>query len=267
VIAHAPTRREAAAKLARALQATRIQGITHNRDFLVATLRSEAFGAGDTTTDFIERVQPAARREPSRAELDFVAIGCALFARARRRAQARVQASVPGGFRNSSMPPQQLRYQAAGQTLSVSYRALRDGSCQSSVDGRDANARVLHHDDAGIDLAIDGRRGRLAITALGERWLVHGAPGDLELVELPRHPQPERAGLHGALVAPMPGKVLAVAVVDGDVVTAGQLLLVLEAMKMEHRITAPSDGRIESMKVSVGEQVANGAPLVEFDAT
>ena len=95
VIAHAPTRREAAAKLARALQATRLQGLQHNRDFLVATLRTPAFLAGDTCTDFIERVQPAAQRQPSEAELQAAAIACALWSRAQRRSVAKVQGGIP----------------------------------------------------------------------------------------------------------------------------------------------------------------------------
>ncbi|MFN0182480.1 MAG: acetyl/propionyl/methylcrotonyl-CoA carboxylase subunit alpha [Aquabacterium sp.] len=266
VIAHAPTRREAAAKLARALQATRIQGITHNRDFLVATLRADAFLAGDTATDFIERVQPAAQRVPTTAERDQAAIACALFARAARRRHARVQATVPGGFRNSLMPPELVRYQVAGQTTVLSYRSRRDGLLAMDVDGRASQVQVMACDDRGIDLVIDGQRGHLAVTAQGDRWLVHGAQGDLDLLELPRHPQPERSGQRGGLVAPMPGKVLSVAVADGDTVTAGQLLLVLEAMKMEHRITAPADGIVKAMKIAVGDQVANGALLVAFEA-
>ena len=66
-------------------------------------------------------------------------------------------------------------------------------------------------------------------------------------------------------MAPMPGKVLSVAVADGAQVEAGQLLLILEAMKMEHRITAPTAGTVKAMKVKEGDQVANGAMLVMID--
>src|SRR5205085_11707682 len=74
IIVKAPTRREAAAKLARALEATRIQGVTHNRDVLVATLRTPEFLAGDTATDFIERVKPLATRPVEPIELHAAAI-------------------------------------------------------------------------------------------------------------------------------------------------------------------------------------------------
>jgi len=268
VIAHAPTRREAAAKLARALQSTRLQGLRHNRDFLVATLRTPAFLAGDTCTDFIERVQPAAQRQPSDAELGCAAIACALWSRAQRRAAARLQNGIPGGFRNSVMPPEAVSYQANGhdtQTLALAYRLRRDGRFDITLAQRSAVAELLACDAETIDLLIDDQRWRHRVTALGDRRLVHGPGGDLELLELPRHPLPERAGLAGGLVAPMPGKVLSVAVSDGETVVAGQLLLVLEAMKMEHRITAPADGVVQSLKIAAGDQVANGALLVAFE--
>lgn len=81
VIVHAPTRREASARLARALAQTRLQGLRNNRDFLVATLRHPAFIAGDTTTDFIERVEPARTRELSEGEIADAIIAATLLAR------------------------------------------------------------------------------------------------------------------------------------------------------------------------------------------
>ena len=280
VIAHGPTRREAAARLARALEQTRIQGITHNRDFLVATLRSDAFLAGDTTTDFIARVAPATQREPGQVEAGAVVIGAALQARAMRRERARVLQTLPGGFRNSVMPPEQVRYRLGEETLTVRYRALRDGTFSVTLDGQGGagvgsgpatptpRAVRVHATAAdGIELAIDGHRHGLKITVVGDRCLVHGADGDIELVELPRHPLPERARSRGGLVAPMPGKVLSIAIQEGARVEAGQLLLILEAMKMEHRITAPVAGVVQALRVQEGEQVANGALLVRIEPT
>src|SRR5262249_32281379 len=116
IIAAAPTRREAAAKLARALEQTRIQGIGTNRDFLVATLRSPEFLAGDTTTDFLERVRPAAERSVGPAERDAALIAAALADRRTRRAAATVQRTIPGGFRNSVMPPETVSWIFDGET-------------------------------------------------------------------------------------------------------------------------------------------------------
>jgi propionyl-CoA carboxylase alpha chain len=265
IIAKAPTRREAAAKLARALEATRIQGITHNRDFLVATLRTTEFLAGDTSTDFIERVKPQAVRAVDASELQAAAISAALHGRWRRRRDARVMATIPGGYRNSVMPPETVAYTVGDQKLEVSYRLNRDGSFAFDIGGRPSRVVERGVSERGIDLEIDGRRSALDVTAVGDHCYVHGPSGDLDLVELPRFPRADRAGSHGGLAAPMPGKVLSVMVKEGQSVERGQLLLVLEAMKMEHRIDAPWAGTVKTLNVAEGDQVANGAMLVVLE--
>lgn len=265
IIAHAPTRREAAAKLTRALEATRIQGIAHNRDFLVATLRTPEFLRGETTTDFIQRVQPQATRVVDQTELDAAAIAAALHDRWQRRAGARVMKTIPGGFRNSVMPPQQVAYSFGGERLNVSYSLNRDGSFAVEVNERACRVIKRSATAHGIDLEIDGRRAALAVMAAAAMRFIHGPAGDIELEELPRFPAAERAEQHGGLKAPMPGKVMSVMVAEGDAVERGQLLLVLEAMKMEHRIDAPWAGTIKALNVVEGEQVANGAMLVVME--
>jgi propionyl-CoA carboxylase alpha chain len=269
VIVHAPTRREAAARLARVLEATRLQGITHNRDFLVATLRSPAFLAGDTTTDFIARVAPTPMRVHSTDEHTMASVAAALHASLMRHTQSKVLGKVPAGWRNSKMPPQRVSYQLPGREsktrFDVAYRAQRDGSVSVQVNGQDHMSRVYRCDAQGIELDLDSRRFRVSVTRVGDRCLLHGPFGDLELVELPRFARAGRAQFSGGLQAPMPGRVLSIAVREGQQVERGQLLLILEAMKMEHRITAPADGSVKSVKVSEGEQVANGAVLVMLE--
>ncbi|MCZ6863916.1 MAG: ATP-grasp domain-containing protein [Alphaproteobacteria bacterium] len=97
VIVHAPTRQEAALRLARVLETTRIQGMETNRDFLVATLRTPAFLAGDTTTDFVERVDPERRRAIARDELVAGGIAVAMVAQGRQRDGAEVLTTIPSG--------------------------------------------------------------------------------------------------------------------------------------------------------------------------
>ena len=265
VIVKAPTRREAASRLARVLETTRLQGITHNRDFLVSVLRSPEFLRGDTSTDFIERVAPARERSFSDEDLALAATAAALQARALRRASAKVLASVTAGFRNSVMPPERVDYLVGERKLKLEYRAQRDGSLVVSVDGSARRTRVLRSSGADIDLEVDGRRSALAITSVAARRLVHGEFGDVELIELPRFAVAGPAQAGGALKAPMPGRVLAISVAPGESVVRGQLLMVLEAMKMEHRITAPADGIVQAIRVAEGEQVANGALLAVLD--
>ena len=266
VIAHAPTRREAAAKLARALEQTALQGLRHNRDFLVATLREPAFLAGDTTTDFIERIDPPRRRALDAQSLADAAIAATMAAQAARRAAATVLGAFRSGWRNSVMPPERTSFQHGEEEIAVSYRSQRDGTFEVAL-GDEAARRVavLGQVDDRFDLEIDGRRLQLAVMARGERWLIHGTDFDVELAELPRLPVPGLLEIKGGLTAPMPGNVLATHVQEGDAVREGQLLLILEAMKMQHRITAPFDGAVKELHVGEGDQVDNGALLVMLE--
>ncbi len=266
VIVKAGNRREAARRLARVLENTRLQGITNNRDFLVATLRSPEFIAGDTTTDFIERVQPNRTRAIAQQDRHHGVMAAAIQAQARRRSEARVLGSIASGWRNSIMPPERVSYAVGSETIDLAYRAQRDGNFQVSIGKDDYAVSVIAIDEDEVDLEIDGRRVQLMVTAEGDRRLVHGPSGGVELVELPRFPDRSKADFTGGLVAPMPGNVTATHVEEGAEVELGQLLLILEAMKMEHRITAPIAGTVTQMRVSVGDQVDNGELLVVLDA-
>lgn len=266
VIVHAQSRAEAARRLARVLENTRLQGITNNRDFLVATLRTPAFMAGDTTTDFIERIKPDRTRGVDPLALHHGAIAAAIHAQAGRRAGARVLGSIASGWRNSIMPPERVGFRHGDGELAVSYRAQRDGSFTAAVDEHDYSVTVQAINPDSVDLEINGRRVNLLVTRDGDLWLLHGAGGGMELRELPRFPASAQAEFTGGLVAPMPGNVTATHVEEGAVVELGQLLLILEAMKMEHRITAPVAGTIKQMRVSVGDQVDNGELLVVLEA-
>ncbi len=266
VIAHAPTRREAAAKLARALEQTALQGLRHNRDFLVATLREPAFLAGDTTTDFIERIDPPRRRELDAQSLSDAVIAATMAAQAAHRANAKVLAAFRSGWRNSMMPPERTKFRHGDDEIAVSYRSQRDGTFKVTLDEDEPHTVAVFGVEGGqVDLEIDGRRLQLAIAGTEDRWLVHGTDFDVELTELPRLPPPGLLEIKGGLTAPMPGNVLATHVQQGEEVREGQLLLILEAMKMQHRIVAPFDGSVKELHVGEGDQVDNGALLVMLE--
>jgi propionyl-CoA carboxylase alpha chain len=139
--------------------------------------------------------------------------------------------------------------------IAVGHRENRAASLAFEVDGEPGAARV--HEAAGdwIDLEIDGIRERFSVVRDDERVWVQSADGEVALTELPRFPQPELEQVSGGYLAPMPGKVLSVVVAPGDKVSAGQLLLTLEAMKMEHRITCGADGVVAEVRVGAGSQV------------
>src|SRR5262249_12668677 len=187
VIAHAPTRREAAGRLALALERLHLGGVTTNRDFLVAVLRTPEFLAGDTTTDFIERVAPPPALEITGEELERAAQLAALWIQGRNRFTAGALASIPSGWRNARMPDQRVVFERGGAEIAVSYRALRDGRFRF---GDGVHARVHAWSPAAIDAEINGRRARAHITQHGERILVGGPRGDVDLAIVPRFTVP-----------------------------------------------------------------------------
>ena len=162
------------------------------------------------------------------------------------------------------MPPERVQYAVGDNECAIEYRALRDGTFVMNVGGE--NHQVGLHGVTGnqIDLAIDQRRITFSVSEDDTNRYVHAPTGDVVLTELERFPKPGVAEFSGGLYAPMPGKVLATEVSAGESVSEGQLLVILEAMKMEHRITAPIDGVVQEVPVSEGDQVDNGQILVVF---
>ena len=132
VIAHAPTRAEAAGRLALALERLHMGGVTTNRHFLAAALRSEVFLAGDTTTDFIERVDPSRAAALTPAECRHAAVAAAMWLQAAERQEVRTLRWMPSGWRHGRLPPERVELAvetAAGPVeVRVSYRPQRDGS-------------------------------------------------------------------------------------------------------------------------------------------
>ncbi len=287
VIVHAPTRREAALRLARVLETTRVQGIVTNRDFLAATLRSEEFLAGDTTTDFVDRVQVPGRHVPGDEAVDEAAILVALALQEDRQRARILTPGVPSGWRNSRMPLEEQRFRAGERELLVGYRINRDGSFRVKVDDGPFQCALVRERGVGTPDAMSielgtaesslersSLRRRLSATLTIDRsptqparYFIHGERGEVELVAIPRFPLREAEVPAGGLVAPMPGKVLSTHVEAGDSVEAQELLLILEAMKMEHRIVAPFAGKVTELRVAEDDQVDNGALLVVLDVS
>ena len=268
VIAHAPTRREAAGRLALALARTHLAGVVTNRDFLVSTLRSPEFLAGDTTTDFIDRVKPARSLEPSDEERTRLAQVAALWVQGSNRANASVLGMTPSGWRNGRLFDQKLVLGHGETSITLRYRSLRDGRFRFAADADGANgagattARIHAWREDEIDVEIGGRRIRARVTRAGDQLIVNGPNGDLVFTERPRFKLPGVGEATGGFVAQMPGKVIELRVKVGDRVTAGDTVLILEAMKMEHPIRATEDGVVTEVRVSEGEQVESGTLLL-----
>jgi propionyl-CoA carboxylase alpha chain len=267
VIAVGPTRAEAAARLAAALAGARLHGVTTNRDLLVGVLRSEEFLAGATDTAFLERHPPAeleaARRTPAGERASAAAAALALAALARREAVA--LPTLPSGWRNNPSGLQEAAFSGREGRLDVAYRFGRDG-VELTVGGEGVDARVWSAAPEAVDLELDGVRRRFDVSVVGGVAHVDSPLGSFSLGVLERLPVPVPEVAAGSLVAPMPGTVVRVAADLGASVSAGEVLVVLEAMKMEHAVASPGDGRVAEVRVAVGQVVDTGAVLAVVEA-
>ncbi|MCP2260328.1 propionyl-CoA carboxylase alpha chain [Streptoalloteichus tenebrarius] len=256
VIAWAPTRTEAARRLASALASARVHGPTTNRDLLVRALRHPAFLAGDTDTAFLATHDLTAPLADRRArEVSALAAALADAADARRRSP--VQRGVPPGWRNLSSQPERKRFLAAGEEIEIAYRLTRDGVTAEGF----PEVALVGYDAERVVLDVDGVRVAFDVGAYGDEVYVDSALGPVALRQVPRFTEPGEAVEEGSLLAPMPGTVVAVEAAEGDEVRAGQDLVVLEAMKMRHAVRAPADGVLRALKVAAGDQVEAGAVL------
>ncbi|BBG00296.1 MULTISPECIES: acetyl/propionyl/methylcrotonyl-CoA carboxylase subunit alpha [Pseudonocardia] len=261
VIAHAPTRTGAARALGRALSGAALHGVTTNRDLLVGILRSPEFLAGDTDTGFLVRHDPVALGAGTLSgDGHRHAAAAALAAQASHRSSARVLAGMPSGWRNVGGAFQRVTYRLGERELPVSYRFRRDGLDLRIGDEPLAATPVSVTPDA-VVLEIDGIRRIHRVHRADGVSYVDGPDGSVALHEVPRFADPNAITRAGSLLAPMPGSVARVHAAVGDEVTAGQPLVVLEAMKMEHTIAAPADGVLGELRVTPGDQVDSGQVL------
>ncbi|MFJ8296277.1 biotin carboxylase N-terminal domain-containing protein [Streptomyces sp. NPDC094447] len=254
VVVHAPTRAEAVRKLAHALDRARIHGPVTNRDLLVASLRHAEFAdPGLLDTGFYDR-NGDALTEP-RTGAEYAAAAAALAEAAGRGGR------FGGGWRN-------LRSQDETRTYGdheVRYRPTRDGGYEVTAP---EGVRVVSAAADRVRLEVAGVVRDIDVAAYGD-GVVHAGPHRLGV--RPRFTDPREQTAPGSLLAPMPGTVVRVAdgLAVGDRVTAGQPLLWLEAMKMEHRVIAPASGTLTALHAAPGRQVEVGALLavVSDDAT
>jgi propionyl-CoA carboxylase alpha chain len=190
----------------------------------------------------------------------------ALWLQGENRAQAQVLAPVPSGWRNGRLPPQQVALAHGDDTIDVRYQTRRDGSFAIGDRGDDRIARIHRWSPGSIDVEIDGRRTATQVTRAGSVLHVQTVGGTIAFDIVPRFVVPGEGATAGGLVAPMPGVVIDVRCASGDQVDAGQVLVVLEAMKMEHLVRAPADGVVADVRVAKGQHVENGATLLAFEA-
>ncbi|WP_395111460.1 acetyl/propionyl/methylcrotonyl-CoA carboxylase subunit alpha [Actinomadura sp. SCN-SB] len=271
LIAWGPTRAAAARRLRAALAGARLHGVTTNRDLLVRVLSEPVFLGGGATTGYLDEIGPDVLAAPL-ADADGVrlsALAAALADAEANRSAAPVLGGLPPGWRNLPSQPQRKAYETAdGTVIEVAYRLARDGALLA--EGHEDVALVSARADA-VTLDAAGVRYAFAVRAVrdersreslgtGEVY-VDSALGPVALRARPRFADPSDLVAPGSLLAPMPGTVVRVETEAGAEVTEGQTLVVLEAMKMEHRITAPAAGTVTELNAAEGRQVEAGAVL------
>ena len=265
VISYAPTRRRAAQVLADALARTRVHGVRTNRDLLVNVLRHQAFIDGATDTAFFDThgLTELARPLADAGTTRLAAVATALADAASNRATATVLGDIPSGWRNVVSGSQHKTYlDAAEREHRVTYRFTRDGLVLPDDDGVAlVSARpdqVVLADSSGVATAFE-------VSRYGTDVFIDSPLGPVQLVAAPQFPEPGSNVEKGSLLAPMPGAVIRLGAALGDTVTFGQPLVWLEAMKMEHTITAPADGVVTQLDVHVGQQVDVGTVLARVE--
>ena len=259
VISYASNRTDAAMKLAKALESAHIGGVKTNRDFLINCLKSKAYIDGDTTTDFIERVNPDRKLILSDHRLEHVLAIAALWIQQENRNASQVSKFMPSGWTNGRLPNRKNIFEYEGNEYVVEYKQNREGNF---IFSSNKSATIYSADSNGMDVSFNNKRHYSRVTLSKNKILVHMPYGDVMLDIKPRFVIPGMEVTAGGLVAPMPGKVIDVKVKKGKKVRAGDTLVILEAMKMEHSIKASEDGTVSELLISLNDQVENGALLM-----
>ncbi len=266
LIVHGDTREQALARLDQALAQVHIVGLGNNVQFLRQVVRSRSFAQADLDTALIVREQDNLfRQEP----LGLALAGAAAIAQALLQERAAAGAdpfSRRDGWNSHGVRVRRFEFDFRGERARAELTYLHDGGLSLAVGEVSGALSFAVHGD-GIAVEFAGQRLVAAVYADGETDHVFGERGATQIVnvDLLAHAG-ETHSEGGRLTAPMPGKVLSFSVKPGDEVREGQVLAIMEAMKMEHTIAAPGDGVVAELLYAPGDQVDEGAELLTITA-
>ena len=274
VVTWGADRAEATRRMCRALDGASVQGLVTNRAFLLAVLKTPAWAAGETHTSFIDRhfARDEDRAPATKAKTILRhAVAATLAAAEASRRGPRPLASIPLAFRNSRWRATERGWQRGDATIEVTYSETgARGVFAVTVAGEELAAQVRGWDGTTLRLELDGHVGSYRVVTDGPvddggRCWVHGLGAASAFTALPRFPEAADDTPEGGCVAPMPGTVLKVLVAPEQDVAQGDPLVIMEAMKMEHTLTAPATGRVTEVRVDEGDSVEADAVLVVLE--
>lgn len=281
LIVHGADRDQARARMLQALAQTQAVGVQTNVAFLSRLMQDSAFAAADLDTGLIERQRATLLPEPQAASTATLALASAAVLVRQGLAQPGLHTAGKGpsdpwdardGWRLGNQYQRHLQWVDNGETRRVTV--ARQGGAWTLDAGSgpqpflwrshaSANPNLAY----GLRITLAGHENAGTVVLHADRAHVFGEGGVqvLELYDPLAHAQDTQGEHGGGLTAPMPGKIISISVKAGDTVEKGQPLLVMEAMKMEHTISAPADGRVGEVFYGVGDQVTEGAELVSIE--
>jgi 3-methylcrotonyl-CoA carboxylase alpha subunit len=262
LIVHGDTREQALARLDEALSQTQIVGLHTNVQFLRHVLTTNSFMQSDLDTALIQR-ESAALFNQDRIGLS-LAVACVVAhtVQTERQLETSDSFSRRDGFRAYGDCVRIFDFEFLGQTALAQLRYLHDSALQLTV-GDTSAALAFEQVTAGLYVQFGAQRVQVRVDMQNEIAHIFTAQGATKITVLDALTHAgDTPAEGGRLTAPMPGKVVSFAVKAGDKVSKGQALAVMEAMKMEHTISAPADGVVAELLYTPGDQVTEGSELL-----
>jgi acetyl-CoA carboxylase biotin carboxylase subunit len=264
LIAHGADRDEALRKLSHALRAFSIQGVQTNREFLIRLLEHESFIEGAAHTGFITEHFDELVITDDWPTVEASLIAVALYLLGQWQNSNGLLSELPPSYRNNPFRHPSVKLLVGDREVEVSWCHLTGSDYDFKVFDSSIKVQLLSSAPDNLRLSLGGIQRSFRIVEVDDQFYVHTSLGSSVIRRLPRHPIRQSASDGGSANSPMPGQVLKILVEAGQKIAAGDPLLILEAMKMEHTMRAATGGVIEAILVSQGEVVRPGQMLVQI---
>ena len=267
LIVHGDTREQALARLDAALRDTHIVGLQTNVAFLRRCAASASFTQAELDTALIERERAVLFDQPGLPALQAAAAVVAHALAEEALTEGADPWSRRDGWRLFGASQRRFELDIHGTHHTVLLARHHQGGLSLTVEDRTVALGLRSEGAVAHELLLDGQRVQVRTYKVGEQVAVFGAEGSALVTEVDVIAHAGSGGSEGGrLSAPMPGKLIAFMAQPGETVSKGQALAVMEAMKMEHTITAPRDGVVDELLFAVGDQVGDGAELLRLRA-